>query len=478
MNGSPSRRVLAAVALACCLAVFSANAWASDAPTQEQWLPVQNALASKSADAGERLDAIIAKFPAWIDGHLARSRLKLDGGDLVAAYASAYEALKLDGASIPAGRLAIQALSRRERYDAVYNIANRFTGYKDKEGWVNFDAASAAITAKDLANAEKYLALAMQRAVSSTPKEFLFLEGRIALQAKDLERAEIALQRAAGSGDGYPDALFELGRVIFARASGYERLATRQDAFVRAETCFRRLAALQPRDAEVQMYLGRILLAQGRDLIDATEIESGKDRIRTALPPLREALNFRPGLLPAQLALGESLLQLEMYSEGIPYLEAARAQGVNDRDVLFNLAQAYSAAGREAEADAIFSTIPPRSANELVGTGMAAYRAGNFANAAGMLRKAADMPELQRKTEIFSAALRYSGHANRKVAESLSAKAEVEQRNDTAAECYRLAGNAGDHLARRWYLASESTRDPYRAYAAGWQYLAWTSYES
>ncbi len=477
MNRSLSRRARVVVTWMCCLAAT----WASDAPTQEQWQPVQSALAAKSADAGERLDAIIAKFPTWIDGHLARARLKLEGGDLVAAYASAYEALKIDGASIPAGRLAIQALGRRERYEAVYNIANRFTGYKDKDGWVNFDAASMAIAAKDLANAEKYLALAMQRAVTTTPKEFLFLEGRIALLAKDLERAEIAFQRAAGSGasdtgDKYPDALFELGRVIFARAGGYERQATRQDAYVRAESCFRRLVALQPRDAEAQMYLGRILLAQGRDLIEANEVENGKERIRAGLPPLREALNFRPGLLPAQLALGEALLQLEMYVEGIPYLESARAQGVKDRDVLFNLAQAYSATGRKAEADAIFSMIPPRTANELVSTGMAAYRAGNFASAADMLRKAADMPELLGKTEVRASALRYSGHAQRKVAETVSAKAEVDARLDAAVECYRLAGEAGDHIARRWFLAVESARDPFRAYAAGWQYLAWKSY--
>ncbi len=487
MNRTRSYPTRVVLAWACCLAVGGTSAWASDAPTQEQWLPVQSALAAKSADAGARLDAIIAKFPTWIDGHLARAQLKLDGGDLIGAYASAHEALKLDGASIPAGRLAIQALGRRERYEAVYNIANRFTGYKDKEGWVNFDAASAAIAGKDLANAEKYLALAMQRAVTTTPKEFLFLEGRIALLAKDLERAEIAFQRAtgsgaAGTGDRYPDALFELGRVIFARAGGYERLATRQDAYVRAEACFRRLVALQPRDAEVQMYLGRILLAQGRDLIEATEVENGKDRIRAGLPPLREALNFRPGLVPAQLALGEALLQLEMYVEGIPYLEAARAQGVNDRDVLFNLAQAYSATGRKAEADAIFETIPPRTANELISTGMAAYRAGNFARAAVMLRKAADMPELQRKTEVMASALRYSGHAERKVSETPSAKGEskieIAQRLDAASECYRLAGAAGDHLARRWFLGLESARDPDRAYAAGWQFLAWKSYLS
>ncbi len=54
----------------------------------------------------------------------------------------------------------------------------------------------------------------------------------------------------------------------------------------------------------------------------------------------------------------------------------------------------------------------------------------------------------------------------------------ITQWRDQAAMAWRIAGNMGDHLARRHFLVRESRRDPHHAYHSGWVALSWSRYLS
>jgi tetratricopeptide (TPR) repeat protein len=74
------------------------------------------------------------------------------------------------------------------------------------------------------------------------------------------------------------------------------------------------------------------------------------DRFEEALPPLRRAVELRPGLLPAYLAIGWCAKRTGRLSEAIAALEKALEIAPSDGLVHYNLACYLSLAGRRSEA--------------------------------------------------------------------------------------------------------------------------------
>jgi Flp pilus assembly protein TadD len=72
------------------------------------------------------------------------------------------------------------------------------------------------------------------------------------------------------------------------------------------------------------------------------------ERDGEALPFLRAALATDPSFLPAHASLGRALLHLGRYTEAISHLR--RAAPLRDKQILYQLAQAYRKAGDEANA--------------------------------------------------------------------------------------------------------------------------------
>jgi tetratricopeptide (TPR) repeat protein len=69
-------------------------------------------------------------------------------------------------------------------------------------------------------------------------------------------------------------------------------------------------------------------------------------RPQEAIPFLKTALQFDPAFLPAHASLGRAYAHLDRYSEAIPHLKQAAA--LQDKSILFQLAQAYKKIGDEA----------------------------------------------------------------------------------------------------------------------------------
>lgn len=108
-----------------------------------------------------------------------------------------------------------------------------------------------------------------------------------------------------------------------------------------------------------------------------------------------------------------------------------------------------------------------------------------------------DLPSEDTERQRVLATWRYLGHAERACAEIArrqgfrlspedadyeAAAAELnavyEAAADRAAAAYLVAGNAADHLSRRYYVAIEAQRGGERAYAAAQRQLGWSSYLS
>jgi predicted Zn-dependent protease len=103
----------------------------------------------------------------------------------------------------------------------------------------------------------------------------------------------------------------------------------------RAEPMVRALLSAEPRSAELNFFLGDILLA--------------KQQLEAALPFLQRAVETDPKMIPAQAALGRALVQGGKGPEAIPYLQAALPID-EDGSLHYQLSRAFQAAGKPEEA--------------------------------------------------------------------------------------------------------------------------------
>ena len=102
-----------------------------------------------------------------------------------------------------------------------------------------------------------------------------------------------------------------------------------------AEPILEQLLRTNPRSAQVNHILGDCLVQEKRP--------------RQALPYLKIALKLDPSFLPAQASLGRACMHLGLYSDAIPPLREALA--LNDKSLLFQLAEAYRKTGDDADAN-------------------------------------------------------------------------------------------------------------------------------
>ena len=129
---------------------------------------------------------------------------------------------------------------------------------------------------------------------------------------------------------------------------------------------------------------------QLRSWLDAGLAAHRRGNIDQALAAYRQILVVAPEYGPALNLLGTGLLQLGHAGEAVPYLERAVRRQCDDAGLLGNLAQAYLALGRYAEAGDVFrkaSRIAPGTAQFQVGVAAALALQGKLADAATLLEK-------------------------------------------------------------------------------------------
>ncbi|GDY12219.1 hypothetical protein LBMAG53_10970 [Planctomycetota bacterium] len=467
-------RPLAAIACA----IVLASAADPIAPTREQWEPVQAAIAAKEADAETRLAELLKRFSKWSDGHLAKARLAAERRDWAAVWSSAREALSNDKTSHAAGALGIQALGKLKRTTDALTTAKFFTDATDPQGWVAYQMAAVALQDQDSATGQTWLDIARKRLQGRPqPSEFLFLDGRLAVMARDYARGEASFARAAAADANSGDAWYELGRVRL--VLGQQTLKKdERDAFLAgSEAAFAKLVALAPKDAEAHTYLGRARLAQAKAWLEQNDKDRGQSRCADAVQSLTVAKELAPESVPTRLALGEALLRLDNFKDALPNLQFAADHGVKDRELSYNLATALGRLGRAAEASALLAQVAPERGGELVTTGMSAHDVGNHALAAQFLAKAAVHPEVASDTKLAGACWRYAGHSYRRLAEA-ALSTDRAALLDQAAAAYRSGGDLADWPSRYWFVSTQTPRSPELAAAAGWQQLSWNSYIS
>jgi hypothetical protein len=461
---------------------------AADAPTAEEWTPVETALNSDAPDAEMKLSTLIRKYPKWADGQRTLAQWRMEHGKAEQALADARTALNLAPTDSVAASLAVQANGKLNRPAEAYKIAERFVGDKDPEGWVNFRAAEVALAAGDRKKAEMFLGLALSRN-KNPPGDFSFLDARISEFAGDLDRAEIALNRAIAAKPRFWTAIYQLGVVNYRQAEK-KTASSRREYLKKAEANFLSVTNVNRKDAQAWLAQGRaqITLAQELLLDDTT---SGKAKAREAEHSLLSALTLDEKLRDAHVNAGVAMLINDKHDDAIMHLQRARALGDTSRTVGFNLMLAYQKAGRTADFEQEARQSKAVSTAEKLTAGIGFYKAGNYAMAAELLTSA--IPELGEDRTLLSSVHRYIGHAHAGLAASVTNEladstrdstkdqektAAREKYLDDAREAYRKAGNLQDYVAQRFFTGQETQRSALLAYEAGWQLLRWSDNQS
>jgi tetratricopeptide (TPR) repeat protein len=156
------------------------------------------------------------------------------------------------------------------------------------------------------------------------PFAFL-LKGQGYLADSDYQHACESLEAAAKlSGD--------LPRLQFSLGVAYLRVGRNQDAILAFERELRRL----PRDYWTLYYLAFLREAEGR-------LDAARDGARRALA-------IQPRSADANALLGKVLLKLGKAAEAVPPIEIAVAENPNDSNLRFQLARAYQQVGRRQDA--------------------------------------------------------------------------------------------------------------------------------
>ncbi len=452
--------------------------WSADAPTAEEWAPVETALAEQANDAEQRLAKLVAAYPRWSDGQRALAEWRLDHGKAEMALADAQAALEISPNDAGAASLLVQALGKVGRTADAFAIAGKFVGEKDPGGWVNFRAAEIAFHVGDRKKAELHLSLANGRAKNSPP-EFAFLDARIGESIGDLDRAEVSLNRAIAAKPRFWVGYYQLG-VINLRQAETKTASSRIDYLKKSATNFTQVTSANRKDALAWLGLGRAQLTLAQEFL-TNDRQSGLAKAREAEGSLRTAIDLNKELRDAHLNLGVTLLINEKAESAIAHLLRARELGATDRTINFNLMLAYQQLGRTAEFEAEASKIQAVSTAEKLTTGIGFFKAGNYALATELLN--GSLADLGEDRERISATYRFIGHAEAALAEKAAKQQPVDTilynaHLDNAREAWRKSGNLNDYSAQRFFMAQETTRTPQLAYDAGWQHLRWHDYQS
>ncbi len=460
--------LLAAVAARSAEAPLPAGTKAS-APSQAEWAPVQQALDSQAPDAQASLTALLRTYPNWADGNKALARLLIDQGKAAEALPAAKRANQLAPDDIEALRIQVRALAdlqRKAEITALMNVA----AAKDAKGWLHYEAGIAAVAFGDGAAAETYLKAAKSRGGAKVPAEFLFLDSRVAILARDYPRAELALGSATTQQPDFWDGWYELGRVRLVLADTAPD-GQRDDWVKKAGEAFAVVAKNVPGDVNARVGLSRAALEQAKLLVAQGDDAQAGSSVRTAVTHLKQAIELNPNLAEIYVLLGDAQLRLEDWPAAAAALEHAQQLGAKDRNLTFNLAIAWQQTGKNAEADALLKTVTASSPAEQVTIGLGAYRSHNWLLAANLLTAVADKLDDQ---GARAATWRVIGHAHSRLAAAKTAKPEDQERElDAATAAYKQAGDLIDFPARRFFLATEAARSPERAYAAAWQAISW-----
>ena len=103
-----------------------------------------------------------------------------------------------------------------------------------------------------------------------------------------------------------------------------------------AELCYRRAAALAPKEFKWRYYLGQAQAAQGKS--------------EEALASLRQALELRPGYVPCLLKIGDVLIDLGRVDEAGEYYRRAAERDPKAAAAWFGIGRVYAAKGELKEA--------------------------------------------------------------------------------------------------------------------------------
>lgn len=466
----PGTRVTNASATLLLLLLLAPHAVAEDAPTADEWAPVQQAIATHAPDAGRRLRLLLRQHPRWADGYRELAKLALQAQAYPEALEHAVRALALDGDQVEAACVQVQALAALGRYSAIWPAIDAFTG-TDKGGWLHFYGARAAWQANDVERADQLLHQARLRVPNSAPVDFYLLAARIDLQKKDFDGARTDLEQAT---DAQPDsaiAWYELGRIELAEADDASTPSDRAVELIdKANGHFEQAQHAGMASDPMLLYgLGYARYEQAKHLLGQDE-DRGMARLRDAVPVLQQATAAQPTFGLAHYVLGNVLVQLGDWHAARQQLEAARDLQVMDRPGYYNLALALEHDGEPAQANAILAAHRPETPNEQIQVAMHAYNEHDDALAASLFEPV--VPQLSADPERQAAVLRFLGHARRNVAAHATG-AEQQAALDGAAEAYGAAGDLHDHIAQEDYLALETERGAATGFPAAWRYVRW-----
>jgi tetratricopeptide (TPR) repeat protein len=453
-----------------------------DAPTKDVWDPVQAALTADDPNAGNQLDALIAKFPKWPAGHREKARWLLRHGQAPDAATEAKNAEDLDSTDVDAACLEVQAHAAAGDFTAAFTVFQRFPG-QDTGGWLAYQCAKAAILAKDPKRAEEFLKTALDRAANQSPPEFGFLESQLAEARGDHDGAIAALVTATTRHPDFWDGWFELGRLEVARAQTDSAHAA--DLLANAVEHFRHVTIGRPKDAHAWFGLGYADYADGQFIITSGDDDGGDAKMRDAVGALTQAVTYDPDYAVAHYVLGNASVMLEDYPSAVEHLKKAQALGQLDRDGLFNLALALERTGHGDEATAILDKTDASTPAEKLTVGIAVYRTHNYLLAARLLADVAPLVADDKARQ--GAVLRFLGHAyvgqvaqqERALAKPGADRATILAAEDTlrdrAADAYVFAGDLHDTAAQEFYVGLQCSRDADHAMTAAWKDLGWKS---
>jgi tetratricopeptide (TPR) repeat protein len=153
----------------------------------------------------------------------------------------------------------------------------------------------------------------------------LLLKGQNYLADSDFQHASETLEAAAKRSGALPRLYFSLG-------VAYLRTGRNQDAIRAFEQELKRL----PRDYWTLYYLAFLLEAEG-------QLDAAREKTQIAIA-------LQPRSADANALLGKILLKQNKAAESVPPLETAVAQNPNDSALRFQLARAYQQSGRRQDA--------------------------------------------------------------------------------------------------------------------------------
>lgn len=295
---------------------------------------------SGPAESAAALEAALADHPGYLPARVLLGEVRDDLGDRAAALEAFRQAAAADpGAPLAAFRLGSALLAEGRVGEAIPLLRSATAGAPEA------GAAHTALARAHYAAGERALAEAAAGRAAAAPARLPSIEDPIHHRMTGRDRSSPRLLDLAGA----------------ARAEG---------RWAEAESRYRDLAALRPRDALVLAEFGAALAGRGKDdeaerrYLDALALDPGQALARFGLGVLRARAGDYPGAEfqfraslrarpdhPAALAgLGETLLRQRRYAEALEALRRAAEFDPESGGVRLLEAAALAELGRFEEA--------------------------------------------------------------------------------------------------------------------------------